>query len=67
MTKSTRSTPKKEKRQKKKTAKTVSSPTFDQINPHGAGIDIGSKSHFVAVRTLTGEIVQPPIYDPVLS
>lgn len=32
-----------------------SSP-FDQINPHAIGINIGSKSHFFAVRTLTGEM-----------
>lgn len=58
MTKTTRPFPKKkkEKRQKKKTEKTVSSTSFDQINPHAAGIDIGSKSHFVAVRTSTGEV-----------
>lgn len=58
MIKNTRSFPKKqkEKGQKKKTEKSVSSPSFDQINPHAAGIDIGSKSHFVAVRTPTGEM-----------
>jgi len=58
MTKSTRPFLKKqkEKRQKKKIEKSASSPSFDQVNPHAAGIDIGSKSHFVAVRTLTGEV-----------
>ncbi|OFW85075.1 MAG: IS110 family transposase [Alphaproteobacteria bacterium RIFCSPHIGHO2_12_42_13] len=58
MTKSTRPFPKKqrEKRQKKKIEKSVSSPSFEQVNPHAAGIDIGSKSHFVAVRTEAGEI-----------
>ena len=59
MTKSTRPSPKKqkEKRQEKKIEKSVSSPSFDQVNPHAAGIDIGSKSHFVAVRTLAGEVI----------
>jgi hypothetical protein len=59
MTKDTRPVPKKqrEKRQKKKIEKSVSSSSFDQVNPYAAGIDIGSKSHFVAVRTLTGEVV----------
>lgn len=58
MIKSTRSFPKKqkEKKQKEKTEKKVPSPSFDQINLHAAGIDIGSKSHFVAVRTPTGEL-----------
>lgn len=59
MTKSTRSFPKKqkEKRQQKKAEKTADSTSFDQINPHAAGIDIGSKSHFVALRTPTGEMI----------
>jgi len=58
MTKSTKPFPKKqkEKRQKKKIETSASSPFFDQINPHAAGIDIGSKSHFVAVRTEAGEV-----------
>jgi len=58
MTKSTRPTRKKqkEKRQEKKIEKSADSSSFDQINLHAAGIDIGSKSHFVAVRTLTGEM-----------
>jgi transposase len=56
MTKSTRPFPKKQKGKKQKIDKVASSPSFDQINPHAAGIDIGSKSHFVAVRTSTGEV-----------
>ena len=59
MTKSTRPSPKKQKkkRQEKKIKESVSSPFFDQMNPHAAGIDIGSKSHFVAVRTEAGEVI----------
>ena len=29
--------------------KTMKKPKFQQINPHAAGIDVGSRSHFVAV------------------
>lgn len=36
--------------------KIVPASYLQQINPHAAGIDIGSKSHFVAVRTSSGEI-----------
>lgn len=68
MSKSTRPSPKKkkEKSQRKKTG-TSSSPFFDQVNPHVAGIDIGSKPHFVAVRTEPGEvaIVELIIYEPI--
>ena len=58
MTKNTRPFTKKqkEKRQNKKIEKSTSSSSFDQVNPYAAGIDIGSKSHFVAVRTSTGEV-----------
>ena len=58
MTKNTRPFAKKqkEKRQNKKIEKSTSSSSFDQVNPYAAGIDIGSKSHFVAVRTSTGEV-----------
>ncbi len=47
------------KDQKEKVIKRKANSTadfFQQINPHAAGIDIGSKSHYVAVRTSSGEV-----------
>ena len=54
MAKNIRPFPKKEK--EKIGEKMLSPLSLDQINPYAAGIDIGSKSHFVAVRTPSGEI-----------
>lgn len=58
MIQNTRPSPKKqkEKRQRRKIEKSASSTFFDQINPNAVGIDIGSKYHFVAVRTESGEV-----------
>jgi len=43
-------------RKKEQKEKVVSSGYLQQINLHAAGIDIGSKSHFVAVRTSPDEV-----------
>lgn len=45
------------KQTKKAKQNPVPSNAFDKINPYAAGIDIGSRSHFVAVSTPAGEIV----------
>jgi len=47
---------KKDQKEKVKRKKVASADYLEQINLHAAGIDVGSKSHYVAVRNPIGEI-----------
>lgn len=47
---------KKDQNEKVKRKKVTSADYLEQINFHAAGIDVGSKSHYVAVRNPLGRL-----------